>query len=168
MLGDTDRTPLALHVLDLHALLSDAGLEVRTIALAPGASGGLDQAVPVLGPTSRSAATRLQLGREQRWADVVVCVGPASAAVQRRSPGHRRVASVVLCTSGPVGRRECRALAAADMVLHDGCEPPVPGAVEVFTATEDGDGVLASDELAATWGGLLAAAADAAGSRSGS
>ena len=164
MLGDTDRTPLSLHALELHTVLSAHGAQVRTMALAPGQLGGLDGTVPVLGPTPSSLASRLQLGREQRWADSVVCFGFAAARSHVRSPGHRRVASIAVCESAPVGRRDARALARVDLVAHIGCGAPVEGAVEAFTGTDAASApALSGAEVAQMWGDLLAEARSRAG-----
>lgn len=84
VLDDTDRDDTGLVALELHAALSARGLEMRTVALGPGRSGGLDEVVPVLGPSPRSLASLLQLRREVRWADVAAGHGPASLAALRR------------------------------------------------------------------------------------
>ena len=134
------------------------------MALAPGQLGGLDGTVPVLGPTPSSLASLLQLGREQRWADSVVCFGLAAARSHVRSPGHRRVASIAVCDSAPVGRRDARALARVDVVAHGGSGAPVEGSVDVSGGTA-ADSVPASSgaEVARMWGDLLADARTRAG-----
>ncbi|MFZ4517668.1 MAG: hypothetical protein ACOYOP_04745 [Microthrixaceae bacterium] len=85
VLATTDADDDALGALVLHDALAAAGAEVRTVALGPGRRGGLDAEVPVLAPSPRSAAARYQLRRERGWADVVVAVGAATAAVLDRS-----------------------------------------------------------------------------------
>lgn len=66
---------------DLHAGLSELGLRVETVALAPGDVGGLD--VPTLGKRRRLPGTLRALRRRARDADVVVAHGsttlPATA-----------------------------------------------------------------------------------------
>ena len=134
------------------------------MALAPGQLGGLDGTVPVMGPTPSSLASLLQLGREQRWADSVVCFGFAAARSHVRSPGHRRVASIAVCESAPVGRRDARALARVDLVAHIGCGAPVEGSVEAFTGTDAASApALSGAEVAQMWGDLLAEARSRAG-----
>ena len=100
VLDDTSsgrRSDTAVH---LHRGLVAHGAEVRSVALAPGGDGALDEAVPVLAPASRSLAAMLQLRREQRWADLVVCAGDVAALLQRMT-GPRRRASVQLVWSSP-------------------------------------------------------------------
>ncbi|HLU42479.1 MAG TPA: hypothetical protein VKZ55_08790 [Microthrixaceae bacterium] len=45
---------------------------MRTVALAPGRTGGLAELVPAIAPSRRTLAALTQLRREARWADVVV------------------------------------------------------------------------------------------------
>ncbi|MCB1011941.1 MAG: hypothetical protein H6517_08080 [Microthrixaceae bacterium] len=100
VLDDTSsgrRSDTAVH---LHRGLVAHGAEVRSVALAPGGDGALDEAVPVLAPAPRSLAAMLQLRREQRWADLVVCAGDVAALLQRMT-GPRRRASVQLVWSSP-------------------------------------------------------------------
>lgn len=123
VLGDTDASELSLGALDLHRALGADGVEMRTVALGPGAHGGLDHLLPVLGPSSRSMAATLQLRREQRWADVVMCFGAQAAVAQRRTlPGSLPVVVVLAddeTRSGPSPRRSRvrRAFAAAWAVV---------------------------------------------------
>jgi hypothetical protein len=79
VLSDTDDSDDSRFALDLHARLTDRGLEVRTMALGPGHRGGLESRVPVMSPSRRSIAAHTQLRREQRWADVVVLRGEGPA-----------------------------------------------------------------------------------------
>ena len=100
VLDDTSsgrRSDTAVH---LHRGLVAHGAEVRSVALAPGGDGALDEAVPVLAPAPRPLAAMLQLRREQRWADLVVCAGDVAALLQRMT-GPRRRASVQLVWSSP-------------------------------------------------------------------
>lgn len=85
VIGDTDPCEAHLAAVALHRDLAGLGVEVRTLALAPGRRGGLDDLVPVMAPTRRSWTIRRVLDRERRWADVVVLHGPR--AVVRRSRG---------------------------------------------------------------------------------
>lgn len=59
----------------LHRVLATRGLEVRTLALAPGAHGGLEQDVPAIAPGRRSFAARSAVRTESKWADVVILHG---------------------------------------------------------------------------------------------
>ncbi len=52
---DTDRRGAQVFATDLHAAFERAGRNVRTVALAPGATGGLD--IPVLGTRRMGLAT---------------------------------------------------------------------------------------------------------------
>lgn len=95
VLEDTDRTPTHVDALQLHTWLTDAGIEVRTVALAPGRTGGLAATVPAIAPGRRTLAALTQLRAEARWADVVLLRGGAAAP-----PGFTRVRSwppVILC-----------------------------------------------------------------------
>lgn len=74
-IGDTDVEPAHVAALALHRALSAHGVEVRTLALAPGRHGGLEQDVPAVAPSRRSLAARGQVRAESRWADVVVLHG---------------------------------------------------------------------------------------------
>jgi hypothetical protein len=84
VLGCSDVTDTSLRALDLHRHLAGVGAHVRTIALGPGASGGLDAVVPVLAPHPRAPAAGLQLRREARWCDVMVVHGGHPARVACR------------------------------------------------------------------------------------
>ncbi len=87
LLGDT-RTSLAnLSALDLHHRLAGAGREVRTLALAPGRGGGLEQDVPTLAPVRRSLAAANQVSNETRWSDLVVLHGERALTLAT-SPGR--------------------------------------------------------------------------------
>ena len=67
---DTDRRGAQVFASDLDAALARRGIDVRTVALAPGRVGGLD--LPVLGPSRRSLTTLRALRREIQGVDVVV------------------------------------------------------------------------------------------------
>lgn len=75
ILGDTDADRGNAEALELHALLSSIGAEVRTLALAPGRSGGLETTVPVIAPSRHSFAARSGCMTESRWADLLVLSG---------------------------------------------------------------------------------------------
>jgi hypothetical protein len=81
LIGDTDVTTEHLAALALHRELQRRSFEVRTLALAPGRVGGLDQDVPAVAPSRRSLAARAQVAGESRWADVVVLHGPGALGV---------------------------------------------------------------------------------------
>jgi hypothetical protein len=72
VLADTDADPVNRFAVDLHPALSDLGFEVRTLALAPGATGELASVIPAISPSRRSLAATTELRREARWADVVL------------------------------------------------------------------------------------------------
>ena len=80
VLGTTDADDDADASLDLHRGLAHLGVEVRTLALAPGRTAGFQTEIPTMGPSVRSLAAVTQLRREQRWADVVVLRGEAPVA----------------------------------------------------------------------------------------
>ncbi|HNG25107.1 MAG TPA: hypothetical protein PLC03_14175, partial [Microthrixaceae bacterium] len=82
VLGHNDRDGVGQASLELHRELARRGMQVRTLALAPGREAGLSAVVPTMSPSARSLAAHTQLRREQRWADVVILRGqvPASAA----------------------------------------------------------------------------------------
>jgi glycosyltransferase involved in cell wall biosynthesis len=67
---DTDRRGAQVFATDLEGALTEQGVAVRTVALAPGSAGGLD--VPVLGNTRLSAAGLRALRVAARECDVVV------------------------------------------------------------------------------------------------
>lgn len=81
LIGDTDVTTEHLAALALHRELQRRSFEVRTLALAPGRVGGLDEDVPAVAPSRRSLAARGQVTGESRWADVVVLHGPGALGV---------------------------------------------------------------------------------------
>jgi hypothetical protein len=90
LIGDTDVVPSQVAALSLHRELVALGLEVRTLALAPGRRGGLEQDVPAIAPGRRSFAARGQVFHESRWADVVVVHAPRAltpATVPSRRSG---------------------------------------------------------------------------------
>jgi glycosyltransferase involved in cell wall biosynthesis len=70
---DTDRRGAQVFATDLHAAFERAGRAVRTVALAPGTTGGLD--LPVLGRSRKGPATLRALRTELRGATVAVAHG---------------------------------------------------------------------------------------------
>jgi glycosyltransferase involved in cell wall biosynthesis len=120
---DTDRRGAQVFATDLHDALVRRGRDVRTVALAPGAIGGLDW--PVLGPTRRHPATIIALRREARRASVVVAHGsttlPLCALVRltTRTPFVYRQISESTFWAGSTARRlrVRAALAAATRVV---------------------------------------------------
>ncbi len=124
VLGDTDEDDDGRAALDLHRALTDIGVEVRTLALAPGRQAGLASEVPTMSPSARSLAAHTQLRREQRWADVVLLRGeaPASAAglarVRNAPPTVLQLgADAAAWIDGPVPSRAARALGRVDAVV---------------------------------------------------
>lgn len=99
LIGDTDADEGHRAALDLHRALVAHGLEVRTLALAPGRRGGLDGAIPVLAPSRRSWTIRRILDRECRWADVTLLQVPgALTRSTRRRSGRPPVVAAVPAT----------------------------------------------------------------------
>ncbi len=80
-IGDTDVTDAHVAAVALHRELGARGVQVRTLALGPGARGGLDTDVPVVAPARRSFAARGAVLHESRWADVVVLHAPRAMTV---------------------------------------------------------------------------------------
>lgn len=99
VLPDTDATDANLAAVELHAVLTGAGVEVRTLALGPGARGELARSVPVIAPSRRSLAAHTQLRAEQRWADVALLRGADVAAVSALAGG--RIARVMVLWDEP-------------------------------------------------------------------
>jgi len=81
ILQDTDATDQHVAALELHSGLTHAGVEVRTLALGPGAMGQLAMSVPVISPSRHSIAAYTQLRAEQRWADALILQGSHAAEV---------------------------------------------------------------------------------------
>lgn len=73
VITDNDRRGAQVFATDLHQALAERGRDVRTVALAPGAVGGLDW--PVLGPTRKHPSTVKALRDAARHASVVVAHG---------------------------------------------------------------------------------------------
>ncbi len=99
ILQDTDATDQNLAALELHKGLSQAGCEVRTLALGPGRTGQLAQSVPVISPSRRSLAAYTQLRTEQRWADAMILQGARAAQVAALLP--RTVPTAISLWSEP-------------------------------------------------------------------
>lgn len=85
-IGDTDVVAPHLAAMALHRALAVRGLEVRTLALAPGAHGGLEQDVPAIAPGRRSFAARGAARIESKWADVVVVHGSRALTIATLRP----------------------------------------------------------------------------------
>lgn len=124
VLPDTDDSPQNRSALALHGALAAAGLQPRTLALAPGRTGGLAATVPVMAPARRSLAAFTQLRAESRWADVVIFRG-----VRSLPPGAPR------CTGLPF------------VLLSDGA--PIPDVVVERLARGRRLGLLVDDASAA-------------------
>ncbi len=76
LVADTDPDPSTDAALVLHQRLVGQGLEVRTLALAPGNLAGHEALLPVIAHSRRSIAARTGVQAERKWADVVVLHGP--------------------------------------------------------------------------------------------
>lgn len=115
VITDTDRRGAQVFALDLQPALEPLGYEVRTVALARGAIGGLD--VPYLGPSRRDPRTIAALRREMARHDVVVAHGSttlplcALAGLVARTPFVYRQISDLRFWS-PAGLRRARTRAA--------------------------------------------------------
>lgn len=104
LIGDTDSTEAHLGAITLHRQLAGVGIEVRTLALAPGRRGGLDDAVPVMAPTRRSWTIRRVLDRESLWADVTLLHAPGALVRRtRRRTGRPPVVAVVTVDHADLG-----------------------------------------------------------------
>lgn len=86
LIGDTDASAAHLAAIALHRELVGCGLEVRTLALAPGRRGGLEMDVPAVAPNRRSIAARGQVLKESKWADVVVVHAPRALTIATLAP----------------------------------------------------------------------------------
>lgn len=124
MLADTDDTESATEALALHRGLVALGVQMRTVALGPGRSGGLDSVVPVLAPAARSLAAVTQLRRERRWADVVVCWGTTVSMVQRIGGSVRDVPRVFAPVDGSPHRGWLASVAIRGAVSAPDCSDP--------------------------------------------
>jgi hypothetical protein len=78
-IADTDPIGTNLQAVALHRALVELGVEMRTLALAPGTRPGLEAAVPTIAPGRRTIAARSAWRTESRWADVVVLHGARAA-----------------------------------------------------------------------------------------
>lgn len=152
ILGDTDLIPPHEAALILHECFSESGLQVRTLALAPGRRGGLEVDVPTLSPARRSFAARSQFVTESRWSDVVVLHGDRSLTAAVR-PVCRSERPFVIALWEPLHappRRwssTARLLGSAEVVVVPSAE--VAEAVEVMTSPVDPAPVLitAADQV---------------------
>jgi hypothetical protein len=124
LIGDTDVTVEHVAAVALHRDLHGHGVEVRTLALAPGRTGGLEHDVPAVAPGRRSFAARGQVAKESRWADVVVLHAPLALTwATTPSPFGRRMPVVVAFWEDPaagggrVGRAQRRILSSAAVVV---------------------------------------------------
>ncbi len=108
LIGDTDAIAEHRAAVELHRSLSAVGLEVRTLALAPGSLGGLEELVPAVAHARTSLAARTQVTQERRWADVVVLhgsrvLGPATLRRRREQPPTVIAASGHMAGGGTAG-----------------------------------------------------------------
>jgi hypothetical protein len=121
LIGSTDADPPQLAAVALHRSLVSLGLEVRTLALAPGRAGGLEQDVPAMAPSRRSFAARGMVAGESRWADVVVLHAPRAVTMATAPPRRGPTVPLVVAhwqapTQGPTGAA-ARIQAAAQAVV---------------------------------------------------
>jgi hypothetical protein len=123
LIGDTDATTANVAAFALHRELAANGVEVRTLALAPGRHDGLERDVPAIAPSRRSFAARGQVIKESRWADVVVLHADGALTPATLPPARGSAVPTIVAAwedpgraavSGPVRRR---ILAAADAVI---------------------------------------------------
>lgn len=104
LIGDTDASTPHLAAVALHRELAARGLEVRTLALAPGRRGGLEMDVPAVAPNRRSIAARGQVPKESKWADVVVVHAPRALTIATVAPRrHEGPPAVVAFWDPPMG-----------------------------------------------------------------
>lgn len=144
LIGTTDADPSQLAAVALHRTLVSLGLEVRTLALAPGRKGGLEQDVPAMAPSRRSFAARGMVAGESRWADVVVLHAPRAltmaTAPSRRGPTVPLVvAHWQAPTQGPRGaaariHAAAHAVVAPDEQVADALRRQAPDAAQVLVA----------------------------------
>lgn len=78
-IADTDPSESNLQAVAMHRALVELGVEMRTLALAPGTRPGLEAAVPTIAPGRRTIAARTAWRGESRWADVLVLHGARTA-----------------------------------------------------------------------------------------
>ena len=100
--ADTDPDPASDAALALHRRLAEQGIEVRTLALAPGNQPGHEAVLPVIAPSRRSLAARSGVQVERRWADVVVLHGPRSLVAATLPPRSTDVPTVY-ASPEPIG-----------------------------------------------------------------
>jgi glycosyltransferase involved in cell wall biosynthesis len=110
---DTDRRGAQVFATDLHVALADRGWTVRTAALAPGPTGGLD--LPVLGPSRLNPRTLRALRAAARAADVVVAHGSTTlpaCALALAGTGvpfvYRQISDSLFWASSPARRARVR------------------------------------------------------------
>lgn len=106
--------------MELHHGLADAGIEVRTLALAPGRGRLPSLPIPAMSPSPRSLAAHTQLRREQRWADVVVLRGARVAAASGLVHVRSAPPSVLHLTDEVVGWEHGRVPARVRRSLRSG------------------------------------------------
>lgn len=126
---DTDPDPSTVAALALHASIASAGVEVRTLALAPGGRGGLDAELPVIAPARWSFAARTGVLAEERWADIVAFHGVRTLTVAawatKRSPRRLlHLGRAPVLPKGPAAMVARRLARRADLVSTDGALTP--------------------------------------------
>ena len=125
---DTDRRGAQVFATDLEPVLTSLGVDVETVALTNGVTGGLD--VPTLGPTRRDPRTGLSLRTAMASVDVTVAHGSTTlpmsvlAGAFRSTPVvYRQISDSRFWASDQRRRLQTKAaLAAVDHVvaLYDG------------------------------------------------
>ena len=180
--ADTDPDPVTGAAIELHRRLVHHGLEVRTLALAPGNQPGHEAELPVIAPTRRSLAARSGVQVERRWADVVVLHGPR-ALVHATLPPRSGSVPTVYAGPGPVGaggaegrisERFTRRLAAVVTTTVVVADPPLlSGPVPVDGTGEPGEQrpeqhrIPIDTAAGAEWAALLRQLAASRGPRRG-
>ena len=131
LIGDTDTIAEHRGAIELHRGLSAVGVEVRTLALAPGSTGGLEELVPAIAHARTSLAARTAVTQERRWADVVVLhgsrvLGPATLRRRREQPPTVIAASTHIAGGVAAGRgRPGGEPAGAEAAAGDGVRGPL-------------------------------------------
>ncbi|MDQ1431357.1 MAG: hypothetical protein QOF40_1959, partial [Actinomycetota bacterium] len=133
VITDTDRRGAQVFASDLHAELARLGYDVRTVALAPGTTGGLD--VPVLGTKRISASSLRALRRELTGAEITIAHGSSTlpacaiAGLGTRSPFvYRQISDSRFWAATPARRMRVRGglrRAARVVTLWDGAAATV-------------------------------------------
>lgn len=141
VVASTDPDPDTTAALDLHGSLVAAGIEVRTLAMAPGRRGGLDSHLPVMAPSRRSFAARSGVLGEERWADVVAFHGMATLTVGAWPARRSTVRLLHFAVSpsmpkGPTGRL-ARVIARRADLITTGADVDAPSVAAALAVSVD-------------------------------